>query len=117
MAPRQAEKLFFFSGFPSTVFQAEIYAIQIAVRRIGELTTEKMTVDMFVDSLIVIKTLYFKAVKSRCVLTCIQCLALLGLHRIRIVWFPGHAAFVEMKLPVNVRERLESGRGRGPSEY
>ena len=73
-----------------TVFQAEIYAINMAARKIGQLSLRPSVIDIYVDSLAAIKALNSYVIKSKCVDDCIRSLTLIGYHQVKLVWVPGH---------------------------
>ena len=48
-----------------TVFQAEIYAINMAARKIGQLSLRPSVIDIYFDSIAAIRALYSYVIKSK----------------------------------------------------
>lgn len=85
------EKLSFPMGMKATVFQAEIYAINMCIQKILEKGTRGAHITILSDSQAAIKALTSHEQRSKLVWCCLQDLiSLARCNRVTITWVPGH---------------------------
>lgn len=79
-------------GKLATIFQAEVYAIEMCARRLAEWSLEKKSIKIFSDSQAALKALGSKLSTSKLVWNCQETLSHLGQrNRVELIWIPGHS--------------------------
>lgn len=94
----------------ATVFQAEIFAIEMCATRLVERQVAHKSINIFCDSQGALKALGSNRCKSKLVWNCQQTLTYLGRsNRVNLVWIPGHSG-----IPGN--ERADSLAKKGAAD-
>ncbi|KAJ8981791.1 hypothetical protein NQ317_006871 [Molorchus minor] len=79
-------------GTNATVFQAEVYAIELCVGRLEQMNPIRRTIKIFSDSQAALKALFSYRCNSKTVWNCQKALNNLSLrNHVTLVWIPGHS--------------------------
>lgn len=102
----------------TTVFQAEIHAIELCASRILERKLQSQRIAILSDSQAALKALTSFEIDSNLVWNCLERLNLIGnTNRLTLMWIPGHSGFDGNEKADELARKASSSEFIGPEPY
>lgn len=102
-------------GDENSVFQAEVFAIQMCVNELLHWKQKNKEILILSDSQAAIKALNSNRITSRLVWRCTKSLARLGKeNKVKIMWIPGHKGYTGNEQADSLAKKGASDKGLGP---